>query len=395
MLSRFIGGILLITGTSIGAGMLALPIVNSGSGICYSTLYLVLCWIIMTLGAFYILEASLYLPRGNHMVSMAKATLGNYGLIIAWLCYLLLLYTLLSAYISGGSDVFLNLLSNVHINLANWQGSLCFTLIFGLIVYQGIRYVDLLNRGLMFIKLGIYLILVLLIAPHIKIQPFQSGAIRYLNSSLMILITSFGFAIIVPNLRDYFDDNVKQLKQVILVGSFIPLICYLAWDAVIIGSLPVSGSHSLTQLIHSSRPTTDMALLLEYQIHNSTIHHFFQLFTSVCMLTAFLGVSLCLYSFLADGLQFRKQGIQGLSLFGLTFVPPLLIVVYYPAAYLYALGYAGSLCVILLLLLPACMCYKGRVKYEPRFKVFGGKPLQMVVILISLILLVHEIIQLV
>lgn len=36
---------------------------------------------------------------------------------------------------------------------------------------------------------------------------------RYIGGAIMILITSFGFAIIVPNLRDYFDDDIKQLEK--------------------------------------------------------------------------------------------------------------------------------------------------------------------------------------
>ena len=64
MHSRFIGGLLLIIGTSIGGGMLALPVANAASGFWNSTIFLILCWLLMTLGAFFILEVNLYLPRG-------------------------------------------------------------------------------------------------------------------------------------------------------------------------------------------------------------------------------------------------------------------------------------------------------------------------------------------
>src|SRR5436190_7097788 len=121
MNSRFVGGILLITGTSIGGGMLALPVANAATGLWQSSLYLLLCWAIMTLGALFILEANLYLPPGKHMVSMAAATLGTPGLLVAWTSYIFLLYTLLSAYISGGSDVLGSLLLSLGISLKEWQ----------------------------------------------------------------------------------------------------------------------------------------------------------------------------------------------------------------------------------------------------------------------------------
>lgn len=390
MHSRFIGGILLIVGTSIGAGMLALPVANAATGFWQSSLFLFICWAFMTLGAFFILEANLYLPKGKHMVSMAAASLGNYGLLAAWISYLFLLYTLLSAYISGGSDVLNSLLAKVNIHLGAWQTSTVFTLIFGLVVYGGIHSVDFVNRGLMFGKLLVYALLVVLIAPHIEFNNYMHGDMRYLGSSIMILITSFGFAIIVPNLRDYFDDDIKALKKVILIGSLIPLICYLAWDAVIIGALPSAGEQGLEGLMTNPRTTSALAAMLSTKVQNTTISALFNFFTSICMLTAFLGVSLCLYSFLADGLKLRETGKHGIGLFLLTFIPPLVIVIYYPGAYIHALSYAGIFCVILLLLLPALMCYFGRKVHHAVFTVPGGKLSQGAVIMVSIALLLHE-----
>lgn len=390
MHSRFIGGILLIVGTSIGGGMLALPVANAATGFWQSSLFLFICWSFMTLGAFFILEANLYLPRGKHMVSMASATLGNYGLLVAWVSYLFLLYTLLSAYVSGGADVLNSLLFKVGLHLNDWQASSVFTLLFGLVVYGGIHYVDYVNRSLMFGKLIVYALLIILIAPKIDIHYLQHGDIRYISGTIMILITSFGFAIIVPNLRDYFNDDIPTLKKVILIGSLIPLICYIAWDAVIMGTLPSGGGQGLEGLMQNPHTTSALASMLSNKVQSPTINALFNFFTSICMLTAFLGVSLCLYSFLADGLKLRERGTHGLGLFILTFLPPLLIVIYYPGAYIHALRYAGIFCIILLLLLPALMCYFGRKRYHPVFKTPGGKLSQFAVIIASIALLLHE-----
>ncbi len=387
MNSKFIGGILLIVGTSIGGGMLALPVANSAMGFWQSSLFLLLTWSLMTLGALFILEVNLYLAPGKNMVSMASATLGKSGLVIAWLSYLFLLYTLLSAYISGGADVLGGLLLKVDIFAKPWKLTSLFTLIFGLIVYGGIHQVDMINRGLMFAKLAIYFILTILISPFIHLNNFHGGDVSYITGSIMILITSFGFAIIVPNLREYFNDDIYTLKKVVLIGSLIPLLCYIAWDAVIIGSLPANGEHSLMSLMNDEHTTSKMADMLSNRVNNNIISSLFNFFTSICMLTAFLGVSLCLISFLQDGLNMKIEGKEGLTLFLLTFLPPLLVVIYYPAAYIHALSYAGFFCVILLLLLPALMSFVGRKNFTSKYIVPGGKTCQLLVIACSIILL--------
>ena len=358
--SKLIGGILLIVGTSIGGGMLALPVSTAEVGFGNSLFFLIACWLIMTSGALLVLEVNLRLPAGSNMISMAKSTLGLPGQIIAWITYLFLLYTLLSAYISGGSDVFNSLLQKANIHLPTWITSVIFTSVFSLVVYKGIRSVDYVNRGLMFGKLGVYILLVAIISPHVSPASLTGGSASAFTSMLMVLVTSFGFASIVPSLRDYFDDDIATLRRVILFGSLIPLFCYIIWDAVIMGVVAREGDNGLIALMTSEHATSGLTEALNQSIHSSWISGFFGFFTSICMVTAFLGVSLGLFDFLADGLKLQKTGSQGKYTLALTFLPPLAVVLFNPGIYLQALSYAGVCCVILLLLLPAIMSWRGR-----------------------------------
>lgn len=358
--SKLIGGVLLIVGTSIGGGMLALPVATAALGMTNSIFFLTACWLIMTVGAFLILEVNLRLPAGSNMVSMAKSTLGLPGQIIAWTSYLFLLYTLLAAYISGGTDVFNSLLLSVHIVLPGWLTPLLFTLLFSFIIYGGIRTVDYVNRGLMFGKLGIYLLLIMIIIPSINIPQLSGGSARAITGSLMIMITSFGFASIVPSLREYFKNDIPTLRCAILAGSFIPLICYILWNVVIMGVIKRDGPNGLLALMNSDHATSGLTEAISLAVHNPWLTGFFGFFTSICMLTAFLGVSMGLFDFLADGLNLRKNGGQGKCTLALTFLPPLAVVLISPGIYLQALSYAGVCCVILLLLLPTLMAWRGR-----------------------------------
>ncbi len=183
-----------------------------------------------------------------------------------------------------------------------------------------------------------------------------------ITGSLMVLIGSFGFATIVPSLREYFQDDVKQLRKVILLGSFIPLICYILWIAVITGVVEKEGAQGLIALKYSGHSNTGLINALNSALHNSWVTWFFSFFSSICMVTAFLAVSLGLFDFLADGLKFNKRGIQGKCILGLTFLPPLAVVVINPGIYIKAFSYAGVCCVLLLLLLPTAMAWRARLQ---------------------------------
>lgn len=381
--SKLIGGILLIVGTSIGGGMLALPVSLAAVGVTNSIIFLFLCWLIMTLGALLILEINLAFPPGSNIITMAKTTLGLPGQIIAWTACLFLLYTLLSAYISGGSDMLGNLLQQIHINLPSWCTSIIFTSIFGLIIFNGINTVDYINRGLMFGKLGVYLLLILIISPHVKIINLSSGSLPAVTSSLMILITSFGFASIVPSLREYFADDIKSLRHVIIYGSLIPLTCYIIWLIVIMGSVEQNGNNGLLSLMHSEHATSGLTIILANAVNNIWINGFFKFFASICILTAFLGVSLGLFDFIADGFKLEKKGLDKLKIFAITFLPPLIIVLAKPGIYLNALSYAGICCILYLLLLPILMTWKGRknalTNHRAITLVPGGQPVLILI----------------
>jgi tyrosine-specific transport protein len=85
---------------------LALPIATAQLGLFSAVLMLLFFWLLMTVGAYYFLEANLAFPSCSNLISMSRATLGKYGVIIAWICNLLVMYSLISAYIAGGGDFF-------------------------------------------------------------------------------------------------------------------------------------------------------------------------------------------------------------------------------------------------------------------------------------------------
>lgn len=389
MKSKMIGGILLIAGTCIGGGMLGLPIATAQGGIFNASILFIVCWILMTFTALLTLEVNLCFPKNSNVISMARATLGKPGAILCWTIYLFFLYALVSAYIAGGQDVLHGLLSVAGFNIPVWLCGILFVFLFGTVVIAGIKHVDIFNRLLMIIKLGSVLILMVLISMHINPINYDTGKVTLLLPALTVAITSFGFSIIVPSLRNYFDEDIKLLRIAILLGSFIPLLCYIAWIAVIFGVIPLSGELGLERLIDANQPVTGLLESINYYIPTEKITLLARAFTSICVLTAFACVSLGLSDYLADGFKVNNEG-KGKWLITLaTFAPPLLIVIFYPKAFILLLSIAGLLCVMLQALMPAVMAWHCRyVKNIPmEYKVIGGKPALLIAILTSIIVI--------
>lgn len=403
-LNKLLGGVLLVVGTTIGAGMLALPVATAQLGFWGSSLLLITCWGIMTACAFLFLEVNLWFPPNSNLISMAGATLGKPGQAIAWVFYLVLLYSILSAYIAGGGDLFHYLLFTRGIEIPLSLASGLFTLLFGFVVYCGMRSVDYVNRGLMFGKLGSFILIVILILPFVSAPNLASGEFRHITSSTPISVTVVAFTclMIIPSLRTYFGEDIKSLRRAILIGTLIPLVCYIAWDLAIMGVVPIEGDPGLKKMMHSPSSNSDLVVAITHILNQDTITLLAKFFTSVCMATSFLSIALSLSDFLSDGLNLTKQGKSKIMIYMLTFLPPILVVVFYPDAFIGGLKYAGICCFVLMIFLPPLMAWRGRYtvctaqgvllseqrkNIEAPYRVGGGKFLLAMLLGFSLIMI--------
>lgn len=389
---RFLGGILLVAGTTIGAGMLALPVATGLAGFIPSITLFILYWGYMTFTAFLILEVNLWMGAHTNLVTMARKTLGRGGALCSWLVYLFLLYTLTTAYIAGSGPIFLDF----FYQLTGWSlplylGPLPLLAIFGFFVYQGTRSVDYMNRLLMLGLMVAYCAMVAFLAPHVQVSLLERSSWNSIWVAISIISTSFGFHIIIPTLTDYLERDTKQLRRVILIGSLIPLIVYILWEWLTLGIIPLEGRDGL---VAGYQAGLDGATLLSLFLGHSKLSLLASIFSLFAIVTSFLGVSLSLSDFLADGLKIQKNRRGRLILYGLTFLPPLIFTLIDPQAFLHALEYAGAFGVVTLLgLLPVLMVWSGRYKQqrESTFKVPGGKIALLIALIISLLVIGLEV----
>lgn len=391
--NRVIGGTLLIAGTAIGAGMIALPIASGKAGFFPTLILLVACWIYLTTTAFLFLEATLWLERDVNIVTMAEHTLGIVGKIISWFVYLLLLYALMTAYLSGCGALFLDSIQAwFSVDIPFWIGPLPFLLLFGLCVYLGTKPVDYINRALMLGLVITYTVLGFILVPHVDAGHLIRANPGYTLSALSIAVTSFGFHIVIPSLSYYLGYKKDLLKKTLIIGSCIPLVIYILWELFILGTLPEQGANSIAALVSSTNPQIKLLSVLGGFSSWAKISEVMRFFSYFAILTSFLGVSLSLSDFLADGFNIKKTNKGRFFIALMTFLPPLFFSLVFPGVFMTALKYGAIFVAILLGILPAVMVWAGRYRMNKKseFKVIGGKALLIGVIVISLAVIVID-----
>ena len=389
----------MVVGSAIGAGILAMPIQIAGGGFVWSSIVIVLAWAMLTITGLFVIEVTLALPtHTSSFSSMAAKTLGVPGRIVTWLAYLLLLYTLLCAYVAGEASLIAHVFESMfHVEVPHIMGAIIFVSIFGGVVFWSTRAVDFFNRGLFSIK-GFLLIATLMLAmPYVNIEHLVQNQelvrTKYLFIASPVFLHIFNFHFVLPSLRIYVGDKPVALKQIVITGTSIALILYLLWAVVSLGIVPIDGttnsfaSLSLAQLGRQA-DGVDFVRIMTTIADNRWVTAVINGFFNVSMTTSFLGVSLGLFDFLADGLKRSDTRLGRLQTASLTFVPPIIFAIYYPDGFILALNYAASFIAILCVILPALMVYQLRKSTELKssYRAVGNNALFFVIIFIGVVM---------
>lgn len=360
-----------MAGTSIGGGMLALPVLTSLGGFLPSLVIYLLCWLFMASTGLLFLEISLWLHEEANIISMAEKTLGNWGKLAAWGLYLFLFYCLTLAYIVGSGNMASDIFGSYF---PSWMGSLIFVLIFSPFVYAGSKLVGKFNFLLMGGLIISFLGFIALGYSYIDTEHLRPRNWTLSLLALPVSFTSFAFQGIIPTLSHYMNYNPTRIRKAILIGSFLPLCIYALWEFFILGIVPTNGPGGLAEALEMGQTAV---VPLQYALNTQSVFFMGQLFAFFALLTSFFGVTLGLMDFLADGFKIQKNHVNKAWIFTLVFVPPTFIACLYPHIFLKALDYAGGFgCALLLGLLPIMMVWRGRYKMglKSEYALPGGKP---------------------
>ena len=384
------GGGVILAGTSIGGGMLSLPLVSAGLGFLLSCVIMVILWALMTYTALLMLEVHQHADSSATLDTLATKFLGRKGKFLAALTMLFLFYSLSAAYIAGGGSQLTEEARNLlSIDFHHSLGAMIFSVLVAVVVVVGTHLVDRVNRVLFLIMIVAMAFVLLSLAPNVRGQYLASASVRkeFLMTSIPISFTSFGFHGSIPAIVKYFGGKTNELKKAVLIGSSVPLIIYIVWLSCTLGVVSqeeMLANASLNKLI----------LSLSEIFKNSKLALIVNLFANLALITSFLGVSLGLFEFIRD---ITKPIVNGNRLWVaiITNAPPLCFALFYPEGFILALGYASIALVILAVLFPVAMAIKTRQLYKNRncYRVDGGNVLPALSLFCGVLIIISQLLN--
>lgn len=357
-----LGATALVAGTTIGAGVLALPAVTLPAGVIPSTIALVGAWLYAVVSGLLLAEVNLRMMQQSGspnagLLAMIEHSLGRVGASVAGAAYLFLHYALLVAYIAQGGGILLSVLERFGLVSAPapWMGTLIFTGLFGGILYWGrSRLVEQLNNGFVAIVLLSFVGLLGFAIGQVHLEQGLAQNWSAIPSALSVMLVALFFHNVIPVITTQLEGDVPKIRRAIVVGSGIPLGMFLAWNAVILCNLS-------PEMI-ASEMAFDPLEVLRSGGAGETLGALVTIFSEFAIVTSFIGFVYGLLDFFQDAFRVSlNNSSQRFSLYSLVLLPALGLSTLNPNIFLVALDYAGTFSISMLGgLLPAVMAWQQR-----------------------------------
>lgn len=393
-LPSILGGVMIIAGTTIGGGMIAIPIATAGLWFYRSIFVLVYAWFCMTISGLMLVEANLHYPKGASFDTMVKDLLGKKWNIITGITISFVLYTLVYAYITVGGSITTEIINENQglLNIPNQLGGFVFCVILAICVWISTKMIDRLSTILIIAMVVSFVGMSTGLLKNIDFD-FLSNTFapageetsywKYFFFALPVCVTSFCFHGTAPSITMYYDRNGKATQKAIIWGSLIAFAVYLIWLASVQGNLPREEFIPISQ---ASDEVRTMIERLNQLVAVSYMRLLIDFFTYMAIISSFLGASLGLFDYLADLFNIKDTKIGRLKTASITFLPPLIFAMLFPYGFVTAIGYVGFAAAIWSILVPALMVLKSRKRFPGKhYRVWGGKPLIYFIIVFALL----------
>ena len=203
--------------------------------------------------------------------------------------------------------------------------------------------------------------LLLLGATHIHPTALLSQDWSALPPALSVMLVALFFHNIVPVVATQLEGDALKVRQSIVVGSAIPLMMFLLWNAVILGSV----TPTMLQNMSGNSNVFDPLQVLRAGDAGQWLGILVTVFSEFAIVTSFIGFFYGLLDLFRDMNLFAQSDTQRLPLISLILFPPMGFSAINPNIFFTALDYAGTFSISILGgVIPALMAWRQRDKYK-------------------------------
>ena len=339
--------IFLIVGTSVGAGILALPIETGSVGFLPSFSCLILIWILMaTTGWIFIYKFMTSIKKVSDFAGLYENELGGWAKYINTIAYLITFYGLLVAYLAGASTTIIKLFPGLE--EVSYASPLLIIILFiagTSVVLFGMEMVRKSNALLTILLFIFFFIMIVLVVDHLNPNYLYYTNWYKAPLEMPILVTAFGFHILIPIMYNHSKKQKippKMLFKVLIIGTLIVFLVNTIWATIVMGILPLTSPINQISITGALRSNVPATVPLANLIQSDYLIAVALSFTLFAIATSYLGVGSGFMNYIKDltGKYFKRNRVTDALI---TFTLPLIVVLIDPNLFIKTLNLVGGI----------------------------------------------------
>lgn len=375
----------MITGTTIGIGILGLPIKTGLAGVLPSLAATIAVWMVMLATGWILAKGIIAAGDRIDISTLVYRKLGRPGRIMTVVGYLVLVYGIITAHLAGGGEILSALTGG---GLSANKSILIFFAVATVVALLGVGLVEKINSFLMAGLLVSFCMLLFEAADSVDVARFAYKDWGFLTSTIPIIVCAQTYHLILPAVCRILDNNPRAVMKALVVGTSIPVVVNALWMVVVVGALPLAGAGDNT-ILAAFQKGQAATVPLAAALHSAVIGRFTLIFSMVVLVSSYVLQSTAVLGFFEDLLPVSLGAKRRPASVALGFMPPLAVVFIYPGIFLKALDVIGGGSVILLFgVIPSLILLRDSATGRVR-----TRALAICLLLVSLFFMSVEILQ--
>ncbi|MDR0647405.1 MAG: hypothetical protein LBF43_03155 [Puniceicoccales bacterium] len=338
---KFINAIFIVSGTAMGAGLIALPLSCKDIGILPCLLLIIVSAWISYKTACITLQLSHQRGIGTSIVELSRVLSCRRTKYVTLVSFYLLSFALLSVYACATADmirVFLNFQTPI-------PGFVIYSLLFYYLLKQHIHRICRINSlfcSALLLCIAYVLVTIWNRSYDFVISSHFSSNILF---TLPILLTSFGVQNVCPNIYNLLDGSVKKAQRAFLIGILIPTLIYFLWIFMISNYLRNADFQFFNQMIQGTISPGMLVQKLCSVVGVSWMDTIFKLISLLAILTSAIGIGIGI----CISLQEEQTKINPQML---VVIIPCIVNLTFQNAFLKILSFGGAIATVFVIFIP-------------------------------------------
>ena len=361
-MKKLLNAIFLISGTAIGAGLIALPLtsVNLGTNILVAIIFFMVFVAYKT--SMMTVDLNVANGKSASIVDLSRSISGEKAFIISMISFYTLSFSLLSVYFSGIA----NTLSSFFDFNDNFIIIICGFLLFFIL---NLKYSAFSKLNSILVVSLLVIILSAIIQIHTKetsimtsvyVVP-QSISASEIIAFLPIIFTSFGVQNICPHIFESLNKDRGKIKIAFLIGILIPAVVYIIWNSCVFENILAGDVQFFQKLQNHQISVGELIQFLCKSSENMYMEIFFKILSLFAIITSAVGIGLGLKKSIEESVTSSKY-MASAVVCGI----PVALCMAVPNAFINILSFGGMIATVFVIFVPHYLLKK-RLKQRMDF----------------------------